>query len=250
MSQEQCGFRNGLGTREALFSIQILVQRCRDINQKVYLCFIDFVKAFDKVRHEKLIEVLRKIGIDGKDLQFITNLYWHQQAKIRRNHTLSNDFRIRRGVRQGCILSPIFFNLYSEEIMSEALEDTEEGIIINGKVINNLRYADDTVLIAGSIEDLQKILNKVVTASENLGLNLNAQKTKYMVIDKEQIPTNVLRLKNVPLDKGKIVGKRSHGRPQITWLDNLRKWFNTSTISLFRTAINKDQIANMITNVR
>ena len=67
--------------------------------------------------------------------------------------------------------------------MSEALEDTEEGIIINGKVINNLRYADDTVLIAGSIEDLQNILNKVVTPSENLGLHLNARKTKYMVID-------------------------------------------------------------------
>jgi len=124
------------------------------------------------VRHEKLIEVLRKIGIDGKDLQFITNLYWHQQAKIKINNTLSNEFIIRRGVRQGCILSPIFFNLYSEEIMSEALEDTEEGIIINGKVINTLRYADDTVLIAGSIDDLQKILNKVVTASENLSLNL------------------------------------------------------------------------------
>jgi hypothetical protein len=155
------------------------------------------------VRHEKLIEVLRKIGIDGKDLQFITNLYWHQQAKIRIINTLSNNFRIRRGVRQGCILSPILFNLYAEEIMSEALEDTEEGININGKVINNLRYADDTVLIAGSIEDLQKILNKVTTARENLGLNLNARKTKYMVIDKEQNPTNVLRLKNVPLEKVK-----------------------------------------------
>ncbi|KAL4096625.1 hypothetical protein QTP88_021544 [Uroleucon formosanum] len=113
-SQEQFGFRNGLGTRVALFSKQILVQRCCDINQKVYLYFIDFEKAFDKVRHEKLIEVLRKIGIDGKYLQFMTNLYWHQQAKIRINNTLSNDFRIRRGVRQGCILSPIFFNLYSE----------------------------------------------------------------------------------------------------------------------------------------
>jgi len=82
--------------------------------------------------------------------------------------------------------------------MSEALE---EGIVINGKVINNLRYADDTVLIARSIEDLQKILNKVVTASENLSLNFNVRKTKYMVIDKEQNPTNVLRLKNVRLDK-------------------------------------------------
>lgn len=116
MSQEQFGFRNGLGIREALFSIQILVQRCRDINQKVYLCFIDYEKAFDKVRHEKLIEILQKIGIDGKDLQFITILYWNQQAKIRINNTLSNDIKIRRGVGQGCILSPILFNLYSEKI--------------------------------------------------------------------------------------------------------------------------------------
>jgi len=99
MSQEQFGFRNGLGTRDALFSIQILVQRCRDINQKVYLGFIDFEKAVNKVRHERLFEILRKIDIDGKDLKFITNLYWHQQANIRINKTLSNDFKIRRGVR-------------------------------------------------------------------------------------------------------------------------------------------------------
>lgn len=92
-SQEQFGFRNGLGTREALFSIQIIVQRCRDnMNQKVHLCFIGFEEAFDKVRREKLIEVLQKIGIHGKDHRFITNLNWHQRAKISINNTLSNDF--------------------------------------------------------------------------------------------------------------------------------------------------------------
>jgi hypothetical protein len=118
------------------------------------------------MRHERLFEALRKIDIDGKDLQFITNLYWHQQANIRINNTLSNGFKIRRGVRQGCILSLLIFNLYSEEIMSKASEEVEEGIVINGKIINNLRYADDTVLIASNIENLQKILDKVVTASE------------------------------------------------------------------------------------
>jgi hypothetical protein len=106
------------------------------------------------VRHERLFEVLRKIDIDGKDLKFITNLYWHQQANIRINNTLSIDFKIRRGVRQGCIFSPLIFNLYSEEIMSKALEEAEEGIVINGKIINNLRYAHDTLLIASNIENL------------------------------------------------------------------------------------------------
>uniref|UniRef100_A0A2S2QJX2 Uncharacterized transposon-derived protein F52C9.6 n=1 Tax=Sipha flava TaxID=143950 RepID=A0A2S2QJX2_9HEMI len=85
--------------------------------------------------------------------------------------------------------------------MSKALEEAEEGIVINGKNINNLRYADDTVLIASNIENLQKILDKVVIASENLGLHLNVQKTKYMIIDKEQSPVNLLRLNNVPLDR-------------------------------------------------
>lgn len=77
---------------------------------------------------------------------------------------------------------------------------SKEGIVINGNIMNILRYADDIVLIASSIEDLQKILNKVVAASENLGLSLNVWKTKYMVIDKEQRLTNVLRFKNTPLD--------------------------------------------------
>jgi hypothetical protein len=77
-------------------------------------------------------------------------LYWHQQVNIKINYTLSNDFKIRRGVQQGRILSPLLFNLYSEEIISKALEEAEEGIVINGKNINNLRYSDDTVLIASN----------------------------------------------------------------------------------------------------
>lgn len=82
--------------------------------------------------------------------------------------------------------------------MSEALEDIKEGIVINGKIINNLRYTDDIELITGSIEDLQKILNKVVIANENFCLNLYTRKTKYMIMDNEQSPVNVLSFKNIP----------------------------------------------------
>lgn len=85
--------------------------------------------------------------------------------------------------------------------MSKASEDVEESIVINGKVINNLRYSNDTVLVADSIDDLQKILNNIITARKNLRINLSSRKIKYMIIYKTLIPSNVLRLKNIPLEK-------------------------------------------------
>ena len=79
----QFGFRNAVGTREALFSIQVLFQRCRDMNYDIYACFIDYQKAFDRVQHYKMIEVLKNVGIDDKDLRIISNLYWNQTAVVR-----------------------------------------------------------------------------------------------------------------------------------------------------------------------
>ncbi|RZF44527.1 hypothetical protein LSTR_LSTR002300 [Laodelphax striatellus] len=91
-----------------------------------------------------------------------------------------------------CVLSPLLFNIYSEKIISKALEEETGGIKINGIPINNLRYADDTVLLAENIEDLQRMLNNVIIASEEGGLSLNAKKTKYMVFTKDAPPLDAL----------------------------------------------------------
>ncbi|KAI5732155.1 hypothetical protein M8J77_022354 [Diaphorina citri] len=197
----QFGFRGGLGTREALFCLQVLIQRCRDINQDVYACFIDFEKAFDRVQHTKLVEILRKIKLDDKDIRIIANLYWQQKATVRTENRETEEVKIKRGVRQGCVLSPLLFNLYSEELFNEALEDSNEGISINGTIINNIRYADDTVILASNINDLQSILNKVVRSCEKFGLNINTKKTKYMVISKENQSNTNLLMKGQQLEK-------------------------------------------------
>ena len=107
--------------------------------------------------------------------------YAGQEAAVRTGPVTTDWFQIGKGVRQGCILSPCLFNFYAENIMRNAgLEEAQAGIKISRRNINNLRYADDTTLMAESEEDLQSLLMKVKEESEKVGLKLNIQKTKIM----------------------------------------------------------------------
>ncbi|KAH1023805.1 hypothetical protein HUJ05_003405 [Dendroctonus ponderosae] len=173
LSATQFGFRNGLGTKEALFGINVLAQRSRDISADVYACFIDFQKAFDRVKHEILVDTLKLIELDGADIRVIANLYWRQISIVRVGGSTTPEVTIKRGVRQGCILYPLLFIVYSESIFKGALSEAAVGIVVNVKLINNMRYADDTVLLASSSEDLQRSLNSVVVKCDAAGLELN-----------------------------------------------------------------------------
>ena len=111
----------------------------------------------------------------------LQNLYAGQEATVRTGHGTTDWIRIGKGVRQGCILLPCLFNLYAEYIMRNAgLEETQAGIKIAGRNVNNLRYADDTTLMAESEEERKSLLMKVKEESEKVGLKLNIQKTKIM----------------------------------------------------------------------
>ena len=182
LSEEQFGFVPGKGTRNAIFCLRTIAERAIEVQKNLYVCFVDYEKAFDKVKHEEMLKLLRDINIDGKDLRLIQNLYWKQRAAVRVGDELSEWQEIRRGVRQGCVLSPDLFNIYSEMIMRE-LEDLE-GIKIGGKNITNVRYADDTALIADSESKLQSLVDCLVRESNIKGLNVNITKTQVMVISK------------------------------------------------------------------
>ena len=128
----------------------------------------------------------------------LRNLYAGQEATVRTGHGTTDWFQIGKGVCPGCILSPCLFNLYAEYIMRNAgLEETQTGIKIARRNINNLRYADDTTLMAESEEELKSLWMKVREESEKVGLKLNIQKTKIMAsspvtlwqIDGERVET-------------------------------------------------------------
>uniref|UniRef100_A0A4W2IDM5 Reverse transcriptase domain-containing protein n=1 Tax=Bos indicus x Bos taurus TaxID=30522 RepID=A0A4W2IDM5_BOBOX len=177
----QAGFRKGRGTRDQIANIYWIIEKAREFQKNIYFCFIDYAKAFDCVDCNKLWKILKEMGIPDHLTCFLRNLYAGQEATVRTGHRTTDWFQIGKGVHQGCILSPCLFNLYAKYIMRNAgLEEAQAGIKIAGRNISNLRYADDTTLMAGSEEELKSLLMKVKDESEKLGLKLNIQKTKIM----------------------------------------------------------------------
>ena len=150
----------------------------REFQENMYFCFIDYAKAFDCVDHNKLWKILKDVGIPDHLTCLLRNLYAGQEATVRTKHGTTDWFQIRKGVSQGCILSPCLFNLYAEYIMRNAgLDEAQAGTKLARRNINSLRYAEDTTLMAES-EELKSLLMKV--KSEKVGLKLNIQKTKIM----------------------------------------------------------------------
>ena len=152
--------------------------QAREFQKNIYFCFIDYAKAFNYVDHNKLWKILKEMGITDHLTCLLRNLYAGQEATVRTGHGTTDWFKIGKGVCQGCILSPCLFNLYAEYIMRNAgLEEARAGIRIARRNINNLRYADDTTLMAESEEELKSLLMNVKEESEKVGLKLNIQKS-------------------------------------------------------------------------
>ena len=157
----QGGFRKGRGTRDQIVNIRWIIKRARDFQKNIYFFFIDYAKGFDCVDHNKLWKILQEMGTPDLTC-LLRNLYAGQEATVITGHGTTDWFQIRKGILQGCILSSCLFKLYAEYIMRNArLEETQVGIKIARRNINNLRYPDDTTLMAESEQELKTPLMKV-----------------------------------------------------------------------------------------
>ena len=158
-------------------NIRWIIEKAREFQKNISFCFIDYAKAFNCVDHNKLLKILKEMGIPDHLTCFLRNLYVGQEATVRTGRGTTDWFQIGKGVSQGCILSPCLFNLHVEYIMRNAgLEAAQAGIKIARRNINNLRYADDTTLMEESEEELKSLLMEVKEESEKVGLRLNIQK--------------------------------------------------------------------------
>ena len=162
LPDDQAGFRQGRGTGDIIANICWIIEKAREYQKNIYFCFIDYAKAVDCVDHNKLWKILQEMGIPDHLTCLLKNLDAGQEATVRTGHGTTDWFQIGRRVCQGCILLSSLFNLYAEYIMRNAgLEEARVGIKIARRNINNLRYADDTTLMAESEEELKSLLIKV-----------------------------------------------------------------------------------------
>ena len=150
-----------------------------EFQKNIYFCFINYAKAFDCVDHNKLWKILKEMQIPDHLTCLLRNMHEGQEATVRTGHGTIDWFQIGKGVCQGCILSPCLFNLYAEYIMQNAwLDEAQTGFKIAGRNINDLRYADDTTLVAENKEELKSLLMKVKEESEKAGLNSTFKKQR------------------------------------------------------------------------
>ena len=171
LSDVQAGFRKARGTRDQIANIHWIIEKAREFQKNIYFCFIGCAKAFDCVDHNKLWKILKEKGIPDHLTSLLRNLYADQEATVRTGCGTTAWFQIGKRVRQDCILSPYLFNLYAEYIMQNArLDEVHVGIKSARRNINNLRYADDTTLMAESEEKLKRLLMRVKEESEKESL--------------------------------------------------------------------------------
>ena len=155
------------------------MEKAREFQKNIYFCFIDYAKTFDSVDHNKLWKILKEMGTPDHLTCLLRNLFAGQEATVRSGHGTMDWFQTGKGAHQGCILSLCLFNLYAEYIIWNAkLDEAQAGIKITRRNINNLRYTDDTTLMAESKEELKSLLMKVKEESEKIGLKLNIQKLR------------------------------------------------------------------------
>ena len=162
----------------------MIIEKNRERGNDLFLCFIDYAKAFETVVHETLWNDMRAMGFQTHIILLLKTMYDQQKAAVRTTYGPTDWLEIGQGVHQGCVLSPHLFNIYSESIMRKALHDSEGEVMVAGHKVTNLRYADDVVLIAASMTELQELVDRVKTESERSGLFLNVKKTKVMKIRK------------------------------------------------------------------
>ena len=180
LPDSQAGFKKGKETRDQIANIHWIHKKARKFQKSIYVSLLTMPKPLT-VWITTNWKILKEMGIPDHLTCLLRNLYAGQEATVRTGHGTTDWFQIGKGVPQGCILSSCLFNLYAEYLMRNAvLDEAQAGIKIAGRNINNLRYADDTTLMAESEEELKSLLMNVKEESEIVGLKLNIQKTKIM----------------------------------------------------------------------
>ena len=187
LPQEQVGFRRDYRGSDNLFALKALTDKYVKARRKryqnfLYTCFVDFSKAFDNISRDKLYTKLNNLGVKGKFLKIIQDMYDNDSACVKINNNISEPFRCYKGVKQGCMLSPTLFNIYLSDLPNTLNKD-KDAPELNQRPVSCLLYADDLVIISKTHKGLQNNINRLVDYCKKNSLNINESKTKIMIFN-------------------------------------------------------------------
>ena len=191
LAEEQAGFRPGKSTIQQVFNCRVITEKYMQHQQELYHNFIDFRKAFDRVWHAGLWNIMRNYNIDEGLIETIETLYSNATSAVLVNNEIGEFFATTVGVRQGCILSPTLFNIYLERIMQETLAKHQSSVSIGGRPLCNLRFADDIDLLATSEKELQNLTDLLVEASSFYGMEISTEKSQILVNSQNNRPAKI-----------------------------------------------------------
>ena len=184
ISDSQFRFRKGCSTTDAIFVLHNLIQKILNDKKRLYCAFVDLKKAFDSIYRNALWYKLFNLGIKGKKLRIIRDMYFKVKSCVRSTHSVSDFFQYAVGLRQGEVLSPLLFSLFVEDLELFLQERVTAGLSIDDINLILLLFADDMVLVGNSPEDLQNSLNRLHMYCSEWGLTVNTSKTKIVVFRK------------------------------------------------------------------
>ena len=184
LPKSQLGFLPGNCTTDAHIILHNLIRKyCHKNNSRIYSCFIDFSKAFDTIPRDLLLKKLLNFNITGKFFNIIKSIYSNDKACIKIDNKITESFEINQGVRQGCVLSPLLFNIFLSDLPKQ-LDIVSGKVTLDRKEINSLVWADDVVLLTKNEKDLEQMLKIVETYCDENKLTVNTDKTKCLIFNK------------------------------------------------------------------
>ena len=199
LNDTQAAYQPSRGTIEQIQSVQQIIEKTLEYQNTAVMCFVDFTKAFDSIKQEKLWQTLRELtNLNSRYINIIARLYQNSTATIRTDIGNSRCIKLNKGVKQGDVLSALLFCIIILAILINTLETTDNGIRIGGKNIHDLDYADDLDLMTSNPESMNELLEKFADTAEQYGLKINKKKTEVMLIGNIN-NTNAIHIKNEPL---------------------------------------------------
>ncbi|KAI5734784.1 hypothetical protein M8J77_010417 [Diaphorina citri] len=205
LSESQAGFRSGRSTIDMMFTTRQLIEKAIEQNTKLCISFVDISKAFDSIHRSTLFKILEIIKCPPNMTAILKELHTNTRSRVKTENSLTDEFEVQSGVRQGCIIAPMLFILYMHVIISNMKNKFQRGVNIQYRndsnmfsrrglkaktkvkltTLQELMFADDCALIAETPEDLQQLINAFSEASSELGLHVNIPKTQCMFVNCE-----------------------------------------------------------------